>query len=114
LKGKGVFDVLSMSLFTMIDLPDWYYVCLINSHFISIYVDNFINNTSHFQINDARQLPIIVPNKEQLCEFQKLFSEAESVKKQQSTSKISMETIEEQLYNIQERLDRMVCQLYAI
>ena len=54
IKANGVFDVLSMSLFTMTEIPDWYYVCLINSEFVSLYVDNFINNTSHFQINDAR------------------------------------------------------------
>lgn len=63
IKANGVFDVLSMSLFTMTSLPDWYFVALINSEFISLYVDNFINNTSHFQINDARQLPIIIPQK---------------------------------------------------
>lgn len=73
LKGNGVFDVLSMSLFSMNQIPDWYYVSLINSELISLYVDNFVNNTSHFQINDARQLPIVIPNLkilnkiEQLC-----------------------------------------------
>ena len=46
IKANGVFDVLSMSLFTMTELPDWYYVSLINSEFISLYVDNFINNNS--------------------------------------------------------------------
>ena len=34
---------------------------MINSTLISHYVDNFINNTQTFQINDARQLPIIIP-----------------------------------------------------
>ena len=29
LKGNGVFDVLSMSLFSMNQIPDWYYVCLL-------------------------------------------------------------------------------------
>lgn len=61
IKNIGVFDVLSMSLFTQVEIPDWYFVCLINSKFISFYVDNFINSTSHFQINDARQLPIVIP-----------------------------------------------------
>ena len=55
LKGKGIFDVVSMSLFSKIELPDWYFVTLTNTTFMSFYVDNFINNTSHFQINDARQ-----------------------------------------------------------
>ena len=42
LKGNGVFDVLSMTLFTMTQIPDWYYVSIINSELISLYVDNFI------------------------------------------------------------------------
>lgn len=71
IKANGVFDVLSMSLFTITNLPDWYYVALINSEFISLYVDNFINNTSHFQINDTRQLPIIIPKKETFESLQK-------------------------------------------
>lgn len=64
IKENGVFDVLSMSLFSMTKIPDWFFVSLINSEFISLYVDSFINNTSHFQINDARQLPIVIPNEE--------------------------------------------------
>jgi len=33
---------------------------------MSQYVDNFVNNTQTFQINDARQIPIVVPSFEQL------------------------------------------------
>ena len=72
IKANGVFDVLSMSLFTMTELPDLYYVSLIHSVFISLYVDNFINNTSHFQINDARQLPIIIPSPHELENFREI------------------------------------------
>jgi len=66
IKENGVYDVLTMSLFTKTYLPDLLFVCLINSSFISEYVYSFINSTSHFQINDARQLPIIIPNDNQL------------------------------------------------
>ena len=34
LKGKGIFDVVSMSLFSKVDLPDWYFVTLINTTFM--------------------------------------------------------------------------------
>ena len=81
IKANGVFDVLSMSLFTMTNLPDWYYVALINSEFISLYVDNFINNTSHFQINDARQPPIVIPQKKILESLQKLVEDCISLKR---------------------------------
>ena len=114
LKDKGIFDVLSMSLFTMFHLPDWYYVCLINSNLISLYVDNFINNTSHFQINDARQLPIIIPSKIQLNEFESIFIEAENIKIEQFGSIISAIEADKCLIQIQKKLDKMVNKLYAI
>lgn len=114
LKMRGVFDVVSMSLFTMNQLPDWYYVCLINSEFMSLYVDNFINNTSHFQINDARQVPIIIPTDRQLSQFQKLFESAVSIKKQQFSSQISEKDAEGKLSEIQIELDGLIDVLYGI
>lgn len=114
MKGRGVFDVLSMSLFTVINLPDWYYVCLINSNFISLYVDNFINNTSHFQINDARQLPIIIPSISLLEECKTIFDNAVNIKKLQFEATISNEVADEKLKIIQRKLDEKVCELYRI
>ena len=107
LKKNGIFDVLSMSLFTLLpSLPDWYYVCLINSRLISLYVDNFINNTSHFQINDARQLPIFIPEKATLDKFEQLFNQAVQIKKEQLN--------ENTLDTIQEEIDDLVNELYVI
>lgn len=115
LKKNGVFDVLSMSLFTLhSDIPDWYYVCLINSRLISLYVDNFINNTSHFQINDARQLPIIIPTTDELNHFEKLFKKAVSIKESQFSNKISNDIAEQQLNEIQTEIDNLVNTLYSV
>lgn len=51
-----------MSIFGLTNkVPEDYIIVLINSTLISYYVDNFVNNTQTFQINDARQLPIIIP-----------------------------------------------------
>lgn len=56
-----------MSVFGVCNkVPENYILCVINSTLISYYVDTFVNNTQTFQINDARQLPIIVPTFEQL------------------------------------------------
>jgi hypothetical protein len=112
IKKSGVFDVLSMSLFTQVNIPDWYFVCMINSRIISFYVDNFINNTSHFQINDARQLPIIMPTKEELMKFEILFNSAVEIKQKQFSNQISDSEVEKLLYDIQRDLDKMVYELY--
>ena len=114
IKANGVFDVLSMSLFTMTELPDWYFVCLINSEFISLYVDNFINNTSHFQINDARQLPIIIPDSKQLEKFKEISESSIAVKKSLFSSTTSNSAAEEQLEINQTELNLSVLKLYSI
>ena len=65
-KEKSIHDVKSMSIFGVSDLVEEdYIITLINSTFISYYVDNFVNNTQTFQINDARQLPVVISNKEE-------------------------------------------------
>ena len=115
LKGNGVFDVLSMSLFSMNQIPDWYYVSLINSELISLYVDNFVNNTSHFQINDARQLPIVIPNLKILNKIEQLCKEAICLKKDSFSSLVDRTTAEEKLLALQRDLDYYVqAELYGI
>ena len=114
IKANGVFDVLSMSLFTMTELPDWYYVSLINSEFISLYVDNFINNTSHFQINDARQLPIIIPSANELEKFRKISESSIVIKRTMFSSAMSFDIAEEKLNSKQVELDKAVLELYSI
>lgn len=108
LKGVGVFDVLSMSLFTQTQIPDSYFVAIINSDLISLYVDNFINNTSHFQINDARQLPIIIPTESELRNFVKLSQSAIDIKR------VSTKSNNVAISNLQIELDNVIRELYRI
>lgn len=114
IKDKGVSDVLSMSLFTMTEIPDWYYVSLINSEFISLYVDNFINNTSHFQINDARQLPVIIPTQEELSDFQNISQKLIDSKKSKFLSPINSAMEEKEKEVLQSILNQKVLTLYQI
>jgi hypothetical protein len=82
LKDKGVFDVNAMSLFTLNPfISSKYIIVLLNSFLIYHYKFNFVNNSSAFQINDARQIPIIIPSKEQLTEFEAVFDEAYQIQK---------------------------------
>lgn len=81
---------------------------------MSFYVDNFINNTSHFQINDARQTPILIPTENQLEYFKSIFDDAYEIKKKQFAGKITEENAEKLLEPIQNKLDKMVEKLYGI
>lgn len=114
IKDTGIYDVLTMSLFGIINIPDWYYVCIINSKFISEYVDDFINSTSHFQINDARQLPIIIPTQQQLKDFENIFYEACTIQKAKFDKKISKQQAESRLELVQSKIDQLVYDLYGL
>ena len=115
LKGNSIHDVKSMSLFGLTEkVPEYYIISIINSTFVSEYVNDFINNTQTFQINDARQLPIIIPNENQLPEFKDLFDEAVKVKKLQFSNQITKEEAVKKLNLIQEQLDKMVYKFYGL
>jgi hypothetical protein len=115
LKEKGVNDVSSMSLININKkIDDKYIVGLINSKFIAEFQENFLNNTSHLQMNDARKLPVIVPSKKKLQEFIDLFDEAKKIKIVYFKNKISEEEQEKKLDKIQAKVDLEVEKLYNL
>ena len=115
LKGKSIHDVKSMSLFSLSEkVPNYYLISLINSKFISLFVDDFVNNTQTFQINDARQLPIIVPTNNQLKRFEDEFNKAYQIKKQQFANEISEKDANELLKPIEQKIDLTVYKLYKM
>ena len=108
IKMKTINDVKSMSLYSLSNkVPTFYFVCLINSNFISFYVDTFVNNTQTFQVNDARQLPIIVPQKSVLDKFESIFNNTIQMKKNLSSFKIDLQ-------KMQLEIDNLVNELYNI
>jgi hypothetical protein len=113
--APGVFDVNAMSMFITNNLiSEKYLVCLLNSYTIFLYKRNFINNTSAFQINDARQLPIVIPTSTQLAKFESLFDRAVEVKKAQYSNALTNEELNSNLKDIQIELDDMTATLYGI
>ena len=108
LKEKGIFDVVSMTLFTQTNIPDLFCVLMINTKIKIFYVEQFINNTSHFQINDARQLPIVILSNEELKEAEQLFKSAYNLKLTNSIAKSN------ELNIIEEQIEKFVRNLYKI
>ncbi|MDY2779875.1 MAG: N-6 DNA methylase [Alloprevotella sp.] len=99
-KAKSVHDVKSMSLFGTSDVvSEDFIIAMINSTLISLYVDNFVNNTQTFQINDARQIPVVIPTKEENEQAKTLLSKAIQSKK------FSLYT---SLDKIQAKVDRLI------
>ena len=99
LKQKSVNDVGSMSLSSIIDkVPNYYLITLLNSNILFDYYREFINVTVNIQINDIRQLPIIIPNQAVLEKIKLLFDEIVELKKQNYNDK--MNDIEMKINNI--------------
>jgi tRNA1(Val) A37 N6-methylase TrmN6 len=115
LKAKTINDVGSMSLCTANDkIPNYYLVSIINSIMLFNYYRQFVNNSVNVQINDLRQLPIIIPTEKKLFEFKHLFYEAVKIKKLQFSNQIIKEEAVKKLNLIQEQLDKMVYELYDL
>jgi hypothetical protein len=116
IKGVSVNDIKSMCLYPScgIDLSSKYFVCLLNSSLLYHYVRNFVNNTVSVQMNDVRQLPVIIPTKEQMKEYELLFNEASLIKEDLFNNIIEYPESEVKLEKIQKKLDKNVSHLYGI
>jgi hypothetical protein len=114
-KQRSVTDVQGMSLHCVANCVSAKYItCLCNSDFISRYTESFVNSTVIFQINDARQIPVLIPSTEQMKEFEELFDFATKIKKAQLINYIPENEVENELIKIQNILDKMARKLYRI
>ncbi|MHB8278812.1 MAG: Eco57I restriction-modification methylase domain-containing protein [Candidatus Humimicrobiaceae bacterium] len=115
IKMKSINDVASMSLYSLLPyIPNNYFICLLNSDFIFEYLRTFINFSVNLQINDVRQIPMIIPNQEQLEIFEQIFNRAFQIKNDQFNHHKSKKEADEELFLIQKELDEKVYELYKL
>lgn len=116
LKEKSVNDVASMSLYIINKndnlIQNYYLISLLNSRFLFNFLKIFINESVNLQINDIRQLPIIIPTSEQLKFFENIFNQAVSIQKEKFAENINKQEAEENLDKIQKELDKFVEEMY--
>ena len=108
LKQATVNDVGSMSLMSVSYLPNAFFVSLLNSNFLFDYYRQFINCTVNIQINDLRQIPIIIPTENELNEFLDLFYKIYSIKKESGSDEPNS------LKDYEKQLDNLVNSLYSV
>lgn len=104
-----------MSLMPILEeLSSKFIIGLLNSNLIFDYYREFVSCTVNIQINDIRQIPIVIPQKEQLKVFESLVDKAISIKK--SALEIDSETdcIDSNLLLIEDEIDHAVLSLYRI
>lgn len=113
MKSASVNDVGSMSLCSAIyNVPNYYMTTILNSEIIFDYYREFINCTVNIQINDIRQIPIIVPTNLQARRCKKLFDNAVSMKQCiQNNDSIDNDI---RLQHIENEINEFVNTLYLI
>ena len=115
LKESTINDVKSMSLYPLYPIiTSKYLLVMINSYFMFHYMKQIVNNTISVQINDMRQVPIIIPTPKQLEQAELLFDRAKAIKDQQIQTLITKDIADEQLDTLQNEVDDFVYTLYGL
>lgn len=115
LKQASVNDVGSMSLMTVeTNVSNRYIIGLLNSNFIFDYYRVFVNCTVNIQINDLRQIPILIPTPEELYKLVLLVNNAVKVKKLALLENRANFQLSKLLESIEKEIDIKICQLYRI
>ena len=115
MKTASVNDVGSMSLSSICNqVPNYYFVSLLNSNLIFNYYRTFINCSVNIQINDIRMLPVIIPSKEELLKIEPLFRRAVNIKKGEYTPIPQPQHLEEELIRIEQFIDSYIDKLYSV
>lgn len=95
-------------------LNDKFLCCVLNSTLNNRLTESFINFTVNFQINDARQIPIIIPSKDQLIEFEQKYDACFAIQEKYFEGKIEKADARKLLLTIESEIDQMVNRLYGI
>ncbi|MGC8815699.1 MAG: Eco57I restriction-modification methylase domain-containing protein [bacterium] len=116
IKEKTVHSTEAMTFTSIIPelVPDYFLVCLLNSSLLANYKNTFLNVTVHLTTGDAKEFPIVIPNDNQLKEFEDIFNRAVSIQKQKFLGKITDKQAQQKLELIQIELDQKVLELYQI
>ena len=115
LKLASVNDVGAMSLMPILPkLSSKFILGLLNSNLIFDYYREFVNCTVNIQINDIRQIPIVIPEKGELKIFESLIDKAISIKRSALEMNSETDFIDASLLLVEKEIDNAVLSLYRI
>lgn len=115
LKFASVNDVGSMSLMPILsELSSKFIVGLLNSNLIFDYYREFVNCTVNIQINDIRQVPVIIPNKEDMVIIESLVDKAIIIKRSALETDSETDYIDNSLLSVEQEIDNAILSLYRI
>ena len=104
-----------MSLMPIVpELSSKFIIGLLNSNLLFDYYREFVNCTVNIQINDIKQIPIIIPEKRELNIFESFVDKAISIKRSAIEINSEADSIESDLLFIENEIDNAVLLLYRI
>ena len=113
MKTASVNDVGSMSLSTIYpQTPNYYFISLLSSDLLFDYYRDFLNCTVNVQINDIRQMPILIPNPKQLDDIKAVFSRLYKLKKDQYT--LYSAECQNEIDKLEMQMNVLVNELYTV
>jgi hypothetical protein len=95
-------------------IPNYYFVSILNSNILFNYYRTFINCSVNIQINDIRMLPVIIPTHSQLQIIEPLFRRAVGIRKRQNDDALSLTESEAELSDVEHLIDKYVDELYSV
>lgn len=103
-----------MSLIPFNDAPlSYYFVAILNSNLLFDFYREFINCSVNIQINDIRQMPIVIPTPEQLNIIKGIANQAISYR-HNIINENDITLYEQRLRQIELQLDEVVESIYMI
>lgn len=96
------------------DISNKFIIGLLNSSLIFDYYREFVNCTVNIQINDIRQIPIIIPDTEDAKLLEVLVNKAIRIKKSASEKDTDADSFDFDLLLIEQEIDNKVLSLYRI
>ena len=97
------------------DISPKYLLGILNTAFASYLANEYLNHTMHFELNDIRLFPVVIPTETQRKEIEVLVDEAIEIQKKRYASEKEEEKSElwKELQRVQERINERVEEIYA-
>jgi methylase of polypeptide subunit release factors len=97
------------------DISPKYLMGILNTTFASYFANEYLNHTMHFELNDVRLFPIVIPTETQRKEIENLVDKAIEIQKKRYASEKEEEKSEfwKELQRVQERINERVEGVYA-
>lgn len=97
------------------DISSKYLLGILNTPFASYFANEYLNHTMHFELNDIRLFPIIIPVNSQRKEIETLVDSAIEIQKKRyaTNNETEKSRLWQKLQEVQKEIDKKVQEIYG-